>query len=94
MPRAASLQDQLLLVHSGMDENVQPQHTMQFLTALTVAGKDADFRFYPPGAHGAVFDYASFVTLNEVYTNALCRQVAVGCIPADLNREGSGGPVF
>jgi len=94
MSRVASLEDQLLLIHSGMDENVQPQHTMQLLTALTRAGKDADFRFYPPGAHGAAFDYASFLTMNEVYTNALCEHVAVGCVPANLNKEDSGGPIF
>jgi dipeptidyl-peptidase-4 len=94
MNRVDALEDQLLLIHSGMDENVQPQHTMQLLTALTQAGKDADFRFYPPGAHGAAFDYASFVTMTEVYTNALCEQIAVGCTPADLNREDSGGPIF
>ncbi len=94
MSRVASLEDQLLLIHSGMDENVQPQHTMQLLTALTRAGKDADFRFYPPGAHGAAFDFASFVTMNEVYTNALCEHVAASCTPANLNRENAGGPVF
>jgi dipeptidyl-peptidase-4 len=94
MNRVDALEAQLLLIHSGMDENVQPQHTMQLLTALTQAGKDADFRFYPPGAHGAAFDYASFVTMTEVYTNALCEQIAVGCTPANLNREDSGGPIF
>ena len=94
MNRVESLEDQLLLVHSGMDENVQPQHTMQLLTALTRAGKDADFRFYPPGAHGAAFDFASYVTMHEVYTNALCAHVAASCTPANLNEEDSGGPVF
>jgi dipeptidyl-peptidase-4 len=87
-----ALQDELLLIHSGMDENVQPQHTMQLLTALTRAGKDADLRFYPPGAHGAAFDYASFVTMTEVYTNALCEHIAVSCSPRNLNAEN--GPVF
>ena len=81
-----ALEDHLLLVHSGMDENVQPQHTMQLLTALTRAGKDAELRFFPPGAHGAAFDYASFVTMTEVYTNALCEHIASGCTPANLNR--------
>ena len=75
-----SLQDQLLLVHSGMDENVQ------LLTALARAGKDAELRFFPPGAHGAAFDFASFVTMTEVYTNALCEHVASNCTPANLNR--------
>ena len=82
----AALEDQLLLVHSGMDENVQPQHTMQLLTALARAGKDAEFRFFPPGAHGAAFDFASYVTMTEVYTNALCEHIASDCTPANLNR--------
>jgi dipeptidyl-peptidase 4 len=86
LDRASRLQDQLLLVHSGMDENVHPQHTMQLLTALARAGKDADLRFFPPGAHGAAFDFPSFVTMTEVYTNALCRHIAVACVPANLNR--------
>ena len=84
--RVGALEDQLLLVHSGMDENVQPQHTMQLLTALARAGKDAEFRFYPPGAHGAAFDFASYVTMTEVYTNALCEYIASSCTPANLNR--------
>jgi dipeptidyl-peptidase-4 len=82
---ADRLQDQLLLVHSGMDENVHPQHTMQLLTALAVAGKDAELRFYPPGAHGAAFDFASYVTMIEVYTNALCEHIARQCTPQNLN---------
>ena len=81
-----ALEDQLLLVHSGMDENVQPQHTMQLLTALARAGKDAEFRFFPPGAHGAAFDFTSYVTMIEVYTNALCEHIASNCTPANLNR--------
>jgi dipeptidyl-peptidase-4 len=81
-----SLEDQLLLIHSGMDENVQPQHTMQLLTALAKAGKDAELRFFPPGAHGAAFDFASYVTMTEVYTNALCEHIATNCTPANLNR--------
>jgi dipeptidyl-peptidase-4 len=84
--RVDQLQDQLLLVHSGMDENVHPQHTMQLLTALARAGKDAELRFFPPGAHGAAFDFASYVTMTEVYTNALCEHVAPSCTPVNLNR--------
>jgi len=84
--RVDALEDQLLLIHSGMDENVQPQHTMQLLTALARSGKDAEFRFFPTGAHGAAFDYASFVTMTEVYTNALCEHIASSCTPMNLNR--------
>ena len=69
-----------------MDENVHPQNTMQLLTALASAGKDAELRFFPPGAHGAAFDFASYVTMHEVYTNALCEHVAASCTPANLNR--------
>jgi dipeptidyl-peptidase 4 len=86
LPRADRLQDRLLLVHSGLDENVHPQHTMQLLTALARAGKDAELRFYPPGAHGAAFDFPSLVTMTEVYTNALCQHIAVACTPVNLNR--------
>lgn len=53
---AGKLKGYLLLVHSGLDENVHPQQTMQLLTALLEAGKDAELRFFPPGAHGAAFD--------------------------------------
>ncbi len=86
LPRAGSLEDYLVLIHSGMDENVHPQNTMQLLTALARAGKDAELRFYPPGAHGAAFDMASYVTMTEVYTNLLCEHIAVGCEPVNLNR--------
>jgi dipeptidyl-peptidase-4 len=83
--RADRLEGYLLLVHSGMDENVHPQNTMQMLTALATAGKDAELRFYPPGAHGAFFDMASYVTMTEVYTNLLCEHIARQCAPMDLN---------
>jgi dipeptidyl-peptidase-4 len=83
--KVGELQDQLLLIHSGMDENVHPQNTMQLLTALASSGKDAELRFFPPGAHGAAYDYPSYVTMHEVYTNALCQHVAPSCTPANLN---------
>ncbi|MSR20588.1 MAG: S9 family peptidase [Gemmatimonadetes bacterium] len=86
LAKVDALEDQLLLIHSGMDENVHPQNTMQLLTALASAGKDAELRFFPPGAHGAAFDFASYVTMHEVYTNALCEHVAASCTPANLNR--------
>jgi len=84
--RADALEGYLLLVHSGLDENVHPQNTMQMLTALAKAGKDAELRFYPPGAHGAAFDLASYVTMTEVYTNLLCEHIALQCAPMDLNQ--------
>jgi dipeptidyl-peptidase-4 len=86
--RVEALEDQLFLIHSGMDENVHPQNTMQLLTALASAGKDADLRFFPPGEHGAAYDYPSYVTMHEIYTNAFCEHVATSCTPANLNDDG------
>jgi len=85
LPMVDNLEGHLLLVHSAMDENVHPQNTMQLLTALASAGKDVDLRFYPLGAHGAAFDRNSYITMNEVYTNALCEHLALSCVPANLN---------
>jgi dipeptidyl-peptidase-4 len=86
IPMAGNLTGHLLLVHSGMDENVQPRHSMQFLTALTDAGKDADFRFYPPGAHGAAYSLESFVLMQRVYEQTLCRYLKPDCAMEFLNR--------
>jgi dipeptidyl-peptidase-4 len=66
MTHAANLKDHLLLIHSMSDDNVHPAQTMQLLTALTNAGKDADLRIYPPGAHGAAYNWESFVLINTV----------------------------
>ena len=63
---AAGLKDHLLLIHSMTDDNVHPAHTMQLLTALTNAGKDADLRIYPPGAHGAAYNMQSAVLISTV----------------------------
>lgn len=69
--KAEYLKGKLLLFHSAMDENVHMQHTMQLVTALASAGKDADLRIYPPGAHGVSFDRTSHILLYTVYTNYL-----------------------
>ncbi|SDS63596.1 dipeptidyl-peptidase-4 [Mucilaginibacter mallensis] len=66
MTHASGLQDHLLLIHSLSDDNVHPANTMQLLTALTNAGKDADLRIYPPGAHGAGYNPQSRLLINEV----------------------------
>jgi dipeptidyl-peptidase 4 len=63
---AGNLQDHLLLIHSMSDDNVHPAHTMQLLTALTNAGKDAELRIYPPGAHGAAYNRQSSVLIATV----------------------------
>lgn len=70
---AANLQDHLLLIHSMSDDNVHPANTMQLLTALTNAGKDAELRIYPPGAHGAAYNMQSHLLIYEVYYRYLQR---------------------
>jgi dipeptidyl-peptidase-4 len=66
MPYVANLKDHLLLIHSMSDDNVHPANTMQLLTALTNANKDVDLRIYPPGAHGAAYNYQSYLLISEV----------------------------
>ena len=66
MTHAAKLKDHLLLIHSMSDDNVHPVHTMQLLTALTNAGRDADLRIYPPGAHGAAYNFQSHLLISTV----------------------------
>ncbi|TVQ15960.1 MAG: S9 family peptidase [Balneolaceae bacterium] len=71
---ASKLEGRLLLAHSGMDENVHMQHTMQLVKALTDAGKDADLRIFPPGAHGVSYNVQSFLLLHQIYTDFLNRK--------------------
>ena len=66
MTHAGKLQDHLLLIHSMLDDNVHPAQTMELLTALTNAGKDVDLRIYPPGAHGAAYNWPSYVLISTV----------------------------
>ncbi|MDB5016150.1 MAG: ptpA 5 [Mucilaginibacter sp.] len=65
MTYAANLKDHLLLIHSMSDDNVHPANTMQLLTALTNAGKDVDLRIYPPGAHGAAYNWESYLLIED-----------------------------
>ena len=74
MPFADSLKNHhLLVIHSMMDDNVHPQNTMQLLTALTNAGVDADLRIYPPGRHGAAYNFPSFMLIQQVMDEYLKR---------------------
>jgi dipeptidyl-peptidase-4 len=43
------------------------------VTALTDAGVDADLRIYPPGAHGAWYNQASFMLGQRLYFEYLER---------------------
>lgn len=87
LPLAKNLRGHLLLVHSGLDENVHPQHTMQLITALTEAGKDAELRFYPLGAHGAAYDQQSYTTMLKVYANTWCEYLKTACEPVPVNEK-------
>jgi dipeptidyl-peptidase 4 len=71
--QAAKMRGDLLLIHSMMDDNVHPQNTMQLLTALTNAGRDADVRIYPPGRHGAAYNQASAKLIRQVTDAYLAR---------------------
>lgn len=66
LTHAENLKDHLLIVHSMSDDNVHPANTMQLLTALTSAGKDADLRIFPMGAHGATYDSQSYLLFYQV----------------------------
>ncbi|MFZ1081119.1 MAG: S9 family peptidase, partial [Candidatus Kryptoniota bacterium] len=85
MTYADSLKGKLLLVHSMMDDNVHPINTMQLLTALENAGKDADLRIFPPGAHGAVYSHATFLLLLKTYDDYLNLYLKGNCEKLDLN---------
>ncbi len=71
MTYAGQLSDHLFLIHSMSDDNVHPANTMQLLTALTNAGKDADLRIYPMGAHGAAYNLPSMVLIQTEGFNYL-----------------------
>ncbi len=86
MTYADSLQGRLLLVHSTMDDNVHVRNTMQLLTALTNAGKDADLRIYPPGAHGAAYNLASYLLMQNVYIHYLNRYLKGECNQPNINQ--------
>ena len=78
LKRADRIKGHLLLIHSMMDDNVHPQHTMQLLTALTNAGIDADLRIYPPGRHGAAYNSQSFMLIQGVSDEFLARYLLGG----------------
>lgn len=49
---ASHLSGELMLVHSALDDNVHPQHAMQFAYELQRAGKPFRMMIYPKSAHG------------------------------------------
>jgi dipeptidyl-peptidase-4 len=87
MAHADGLKDHFLLIHSMSDDNVHPANTMQLLTALTNAGKDADVRIYPPGAHGAAYNLQSYILISEINFNYLQRYLKGICDLPNLNAK-------
>ncbi|HVV54041.1 MAG TPA: S9 family peptidase [Mucilaginibacter sp.] len=87
MTHAADLKDHLLLIHSMSDDNVHPANTMQLLTALTNAGKDADLRIYPPGAHGAAYNYQSYMLISNISFQYLQKYLKGVCDQPNLNAK-------
>jgi dipeptidyl-peptidase 4 len=83
---AKNLKGKLLIVHSDMDDNVHVQNTMQMLTALINAGKDADLRIFPLGAHGAIYNFKSNVLEHEIYDNYLKQYLKGDCNVTDINK--------
>ncbi len=82
---AGKLKDHLLLIHSMSDDNVHPAQTMQLLTALTNAGKDVDLRIYPQGAHGAAYNWQSYLLINEASFQYLERYLKGNCALPSIN---------
>lgn len=70
---APRITGKLLLIHSMMDDNVHPQNTMQFLTAMADAGHDVAVRLYPPGHHGAAYNFSSFKLIEQASADWLAR---------------------
>jgi dipeptidyl-peptidase-4 len=80
--QAPKMRGNLLLIHSMMDDNVHPQNTMQLLTALTNAGRDAELRIYPPGRHGAAYNAMSARLIRQATDAYLARYLKTGNPPA------------
>ena len=68
---AKNLAGKMFIAHSTMDENVHVRNTFQLMNALEDAGKDADLRIYPPGAHGVSYNQVSSLLLYQQYTTYL-----------------------
>ncbi|MDB4951788.1 MAG: peptidase dipeptidylpeptidase domain protein [Gemmatimonadetes bacterium] len=82
LENAAKLRGRLMLVHSLLDDNVHPQNTMQLLTAFTALDKDVDLRVYPPGHHGAAYDFTSFKLIQQATQTFLDRHLKAAEPPA------------
>lgn len=57
---AKNLKGKLLLVHGGLDDNVNPSATFKFAEALVNADKDFDLLILPSQRHGYVGKYSKY----------------------------------
>jgi dipeptidyl aminopeptidase/acylaminoacyl peptidase len=74
------LQGKLLLINGEMDNNVDPQTTVQFVNALIRAGKDFDYLFVPGMKHSSGGVYGERRRMDYFVTNLL------GVKPPDRNK--------
>ncbi|MBO0937266.1 S9 family peptidase [Fibrella sp. HMF5335] len=72
---AKNLAGKMFIAHSTMDENVHVRNTFQLMNALEDAGKDADLRIYPPGAHGVAYNQTTYLLLYQQYVDYLAEHL-------------------
>jgi len=48
-------------------------HSMQFIRAMTDAGRDVETRIFPPGRHGAAYNLASRNVMYQAMDEFLAR---------------------
>lgn len=70
---AGNLQGKMFLAHSGLDDNVHLQNTMQLMNAFIEKGKDADLRIFPKGGHRVGYNEISQALLYAQYLDYLNR---------------------
>ncbi|HET8649032.1 MAG TPA: S9 family peptidase [Gemmatimonadales bacterium] len=87
---AKALTGKLLLIHSMMDDNVHPQNTMQLLTAMADAGHDVALRLYPPGHHGAAYNFMSYLLIQQNTDRWLARYLKGDTSDGATGMAGTG----
>jgi dipeptidyl-peptidase-4 len=68
---AEKLEGDFLLIHGMTDDNVHPQNTYDFATALVAADKDFEFMVYPNSNHGIYTGQNTRFHLYKKMTNFL-----------------------
>ena len=82
---AERITGRLLLVHGGLDDNVQPHHTLRFVERLIAADKDFDLLIVPRGEH-VLLGYEHHVVRRR--WNHLLQHVA-GVTPPDYRLKAT-----